>query len=76
VSLDENIDARRKAAVLELVKTYRSSVLLASENKLQLFLALRLKAPGWEGGRHQDQHHGQRDQQGGHRVATFSVLTP
>jgi hypothetical protein len=75
-SLDEHLDARRKGPILELVEANGSRVLLAPEFELQLFLALRLKAPCRKGRGHQDRHHGKRDQQSGHRVAAISVLTP
>ncbi len=75
-SLNENLDTRRKAAILQLVEADGSRVLLASKHELELFLPLGLKTPGRQGRQHKNGHDGQRDQQGGHRVATLSVLTP
>jgi hypothetical protein len=75
-SLNQNVDARRKAPVLELVKADGSRVLLASEHQLQFLLPLCLKPPGGERSRHQDGHHAKRDEQSCHRVAAISVLTP
>jgi hypothetical protein len=74
-SLNQNVDARRKAPVFELVKSYGSRVLLAAENQLLFLFPLGLEAPGRGHSHQQNGHHAQRDEQRRHGIAAISILT-
>lgn len=79
--LHQHVNAGRQGLRPGLEETNRADVLLAAEDELRFLLALRLVAPHRQGGGHQHCHHGQRHQQGRHRVAFFAAahrtaLTP
>ena len=71
--LDQHVDARRQRLGLHLVEPNRTNVLLPAEDELFFLLALRFVAPHRQRGGHQDRHHGQGDQQRGHRVTRGSA---
>lgn len=71
--LHEQIDARGKRAGLHLEEADGADVLLPAEDQFRLLLALRLVAPDGQRHGHQDRHHGQPNEQRGHRIA---ALTP